>query len=105
MLRTPLFILLPIIYMRYLKLMILQKRTFYTFRTVPFSIFADIYYNILTIAIWYLHTVDTVDSFAFSFADGIWQCNSRDINIDTETHVVAFHFYASNRFPELFTVP
>ena len=28
--------------MRYLKLMILQERTFYTFRTVLFSIFADI---------------------------------------------------------------
>ena len=66
--------------MQYLKLMILQKRTFYTFRTVLFSIFADIYYNNLTIVIWYLHTIDTVDSFAFSFANGIWQCNSRDIN-------------------------
>ena len=91
--------------MQYLKLMILQERTFFTFRTVLFSIFADIYYNIPTIGIWYLHTVDAVDSFAFSFANGIWQCNSRDINIDTETHVVSFHFYGSNRFPELFTVP
>ena len=33
--------------MQYLKLMILQKRTFYTFRAVLFSIFADIYYNYL----------------------------------------------------------
>ena len=24
------------------------------------------------IAIWYLHIIDTVDSFAFSFANGIW---------------------------------
>lgn len=58
--------------MQHLKLMILQKITFYTFRTMLFSIFADIYYNILTIAIWPLHTIDTVDSFAFSFANGIW---------------------------------
>lgn len=64
--------------MQYLKLMILQERTFFTFRTVLFSIFADIYYNIPTIGIWYLHTVDavgstvdTVDSFAFSFVNGI----------------------------------
>lgn len=29
--------------MQHLKLMILQKKTLYTFRTVLFSIFADIY--------------------------------------------------------------